>query len=211
MISIKKFTVNPFQENSYVLYNELGDCIIVDPGFYTDDEKSQFLNFIETERLKPVQLLNTHAHLDHIFGNKWIAEQFQLTPHLHRLEKETLENAATIGLMYNLPFDSYQGELIFLEEGDLVKLGDDEMQVIFLPGHSAGSIAFYSKQHDFIIAGDVIFKQSIGRTDLPGGDFDTLMNSIKEKLFLLPDSTKIYAGHGFETTVGEEKVGNPFL
>jgi glyoxylase-like metal-dependent hydrolase (beta-lactamase superfamily II) len=106
---------------------------------------------------------------------------------------------------------SEDAQIMPLEEGDLVKLGDDEMQVIFLPGHSAGSIAFYSKQHDFIIAGDVIFKQSIGRTDLPGGDFDTLMNSIKEKLFLLPDSTKIYAGHGFETTIGEEKVGNPFL
>jgi glyoxylase-like metal-dependent hydrolase (beta-lactamase superfamily II) len=194
-----------------VLYHENGDCIVVDPGFYTDDEKEQFSKFIAEKGLKPVKLINTHAHLDHIFGNKWIAEQFQLIPHLHRLEKETHENAATIGLMYNLPFDSYQGELIFLEEGDVVKLGDGEMQVIFLPGHSAGSIAFYSKQQEFIVAGDVIFKQSIGRTDLPGGDFDTLMHSIKEKLFLLPDSTKIYAGHGFETTIGEEKISNPFL
>ncbi len=211
MISIQKFSVNPFQENSYVLYHENGDCIIIDPGFYEDHEKDQLLHFIIQKNLKPVQLLNTHAHLDHIFGNKFVADTFGLVPYMHELELETHEKATTIGLMYNLPFDAYSGKPVLLNESDKIKLGDDELSIHFLPGHSRGSLGFYCEKQGFIISGDVLFNGSIGRTDLPGGDFATLMRSIKEKLFLLPDDTIVYSGHGPETTLGQEKISNPFL
>jgi glyoxylase-like metal-dependent hydrolase (beta-lactamase superfamily II) len=211
MVRIKKFTVNPFQENSYVIYNESGDAIIIDPGFYQDDEKEDLMQFIIQGKLNPVQLLNTHAHLDHIFGNKFVCDAFGLTPYMHELELETHEKAATIGLMYNLPFDSFVGKPKTLDENGVINLGEDRLSIHYLPGHSAGSIAFYCEKQHFIISGDVLFEGSIGRTDLPGGNYNTLMHSIKEKLFLLPDETIVYSGHGPETTIGEEKRSNPFL
>lgn len=211
MISIKKFTVNPFQENSYVIYNESRDSIIIDPGFYEHHERDELMQFILKEKLNPVQLLNTHAHLDHIFGNKFVSDAFGITPFMHELEVETHEKAATIGLMYNLPFDSFIGKPKTLDESGFINLGEDRFSIHFLPGHSAGSIAFYCEKQHFILSGDVLFNGSIGRTDLPGGNYNTLMHSIKEKLFLLPDETIVFSGHGPETTIGEEKKSNPFL
>ncbi len=169
MFQIKAFTFNPVQENTYLLYNEHNECIIIDPGCYFDTEKEELKSFIINHKLQPKLLLNTHCHLDHVFGNKFIAEEFKLTLNTHKLEKEILEMAPASGLMFNLPFDNYQGEVVYLKEGDFVTLGDDKLEVIHAPGHSPGSICFYCEKQHFIIGGDVLFQNSIGRTDLPYG------------------------------------------
>ena len=211
MLQIKSFIFSPIQENTYLLYNQQQECIIIDPGCYFDDEKEILKNFIDQQQLKPVYLLNTHCHLDHVFGNKYIHDTYQLTLHLHEKEKQVLGFAPTSGLMYNMPFTNYSGDFILLKEGDKVMLGEDELQVIEAPGHSPGSICFYCKKQNFIIGGDVLFQRSIGRTDLPGGNHQTLLDSIRQKLFVLPDETVVYSGHGATTTIGEEKLYNPYL
>ena len=211
MFQIKVFTFNPVQENTYLLYNEHKECIVIDPGCYSDEEKEELKSFIILNKLVPKILLNTHCHLDHVFGNKFIAEEFDLTLKTHPLEKSILELAPASGLMFNLPFDNYQGEVIYLEEGDKVSLRDDELEVIHAPGHSPGSICFYCAKQKFIIGGDVLFQNSIGRTDLPYGSHEDLVRNIKEKLFILPEDVKVYPGHGPETTIGSEIMSNPYL
>ena len=211
MFQIKVLTFNPVQENTYLLYNEYNECIIIDPGCYFDEEKAALKSFIERNQLQPKMLLNTHCHLDHVFGNKYIAEEYKLTLQIHKKEEDLLQMAPSSGLMFNLPFDNYNGELIFLTEGDVVSLRDDELQVIHAPGHSPGSICFYCEKQKFIIGGDVLFQNSIGRTDLPYGSHEDLVRNIKEKLFKLPEDVKVYSGHGPATTIGEEIKLNPFL
>ena len=211
MLKIKVFTFSPIQENTYVLYNENNECLIIDPGCYFPEEQQELKAFLDKNGLKPKKLLNTHCHLDHVFGNKFIAENYDLTLHLHPKEEVVLQFAPTSGLMYEMPFDNYQGEFIFLHEGDKVTLGDDELEIIHVPGHSPGSICFYCKAQNFIIGGDVLFNGSIGRTDLPMGDHQTLITGIRQKLFFLPDDIIVYSGHGPETTIGEEKKSNPFV
>lgn len=211
MLHIRSFTFSPIQENTYVLYNDEGLCAIVDPGCYFPQEREELAGFIEKKGLKPTLLLNTHGHLDHIFGDKFVAENYQLQPHLHPTEKQVFEYAGVSSLMYNMPFDIYTGTFTYLEAGDTVKLGEDVLKVLFTPGHSPGSISFYSEADGFVMGGDVLFQRSIGRTDLPGGDFDTLIRSIRQQLFVLPDATKVYSGHGPATTIGEERQHNPFL
>jgi glyoxylase-like metal-dependent hydrolase (beta-lactamase superfamily II) len=211
MLKIEVFVFSPIQENTYLLYNENKDCIIIDPGCYFPDEKEQLKSFINRYGLQPKMLLNTHCHLDHVFGNKFIAENFQLTLQLHPLEQNMLMMAPASGLMFDLPFDNYQGEFIFLNEGDTIKLGTDVLDVIHVPGHSPGSICFYCKEQKFLIGGDVLFNGSIGRTDLPGGDFDTLITNLKKKILTLPEDVTVYSGHGPVTTIGIEKKSNPFL
>ena len=211
MLKIKSFEFSPIQENTYILYNEFNDCLIIDPGCYFDDEKDELLQYIDKMALKPRMLLNTHCHLDHVFGNKFIAEKFGLTLHIHENEKPVLAFAPASGLMYNLPFDNYSGDLIFLKEDEKIKLGDDELDILLTPGHSPGSLSFYSKKDKFVLSGDALFYRSIGRTDLPLGNHETLIKSIREKLFSLPGETKVYSGHGPVTTIGEEKTENPFF
>jgi len=211
MLHIKSFVFNPIQENTYILFNEINDCIIIDPGCYFDDEKKLLKNFIEEKKLTPQFLLNTHCHLDHVFGNKFIAEEYNLHLYIHPKEKEMLDLAPTLGLLYDMPFNNYNGRLVYLNEDDNVLLGEDELSVMETPGHSPGSICFYCKKQHFIISGDVLFYHSIGRTDLPGGDYQTLINSIQNKLFQLPKNTGVFSGHGPSTTIGEEKKHNPFL
>ncbi len=211
MLKIKSFVFSPIQENTYLLYNELNHCAIIDPGCYFDAEKEQMAGFIEQNGLTPKMLLNTHCHLDHVFGNKFTAEKWGLTLQLHEKEKAVLEFAPASGLMWNMPFDNYTGHFNYIKEGDIITIGSDELLVIEAPGHSPGHVCFYCKAQGFIIGGDVLFQRSIGRTDLPGGDHRTLLNSIRHKLFVLPDETRVYSGHGPATTIGEEKAENPFL
>ena len=211
MLQIKSFVFSPIQENTYILYNEFKECAIIDPGCYFDEEKEGLKIFIKVNKLLPKLLLNTHCHLDHVFGNKFIAENYGLTLHLHEKEKQVLAFAPTSGLMYNMPFDNYTGEFILLKKGDKIILGNDELLVIETPGHSPGSVCFYCEKQHFVIGGDVLFHRSIGRTDLPGGNHQTLLESIRQKLFVLPDETIVYNGHGLLTTIGEEKKHNPFL
>jgi len=211
MLSVKEFTFSPLQENTYLLYNTQRDCWIIDPGCYTDEEKRVLGDFIAAQGLKPVALLNTHCHLDHVFGNQWVHAQYGLSLQLHAQEKRVLEYAPAAGLMWNMPFETYQGPLQMLEAGQLLHLGEEVLEVLFVPGHSPGHIAFYSSKQGFVISGDVLFRESIGRTDLPGGNHAQLISSIRNVLFSLPDETVVYSGHGMATTVGYEKKHNPFL
>ncbi len=211
MLSVKSFIFSPVQENTYVLYNDKKQCCIIDPGCYFDAEKKELKDFIENTGLTPVLLLNTHCHLDHVFGNKFVHDTWGLHLHLHPKEKMVLDFAPTSGDMWQLPFENYSGPLIYKDEKDVLKIGDDELNILFMPGHSPGSIGFYCAAQQFVIGGDVLFNGSIGRTDLPGGDFKTLVNSIQTQLFTLPDETKVYSGHGPVTTVGFEKMNNPFV
>ena len=211
MLTVQSFTFNPVQENTYILYNEERQCCIIDPGCYFASEEQQLVNFIQQNELQPILLLNTHCHLDHIFGNRFIHKTYGLTLHIHRLEKAVLEYGPIAGQMWQLPFDNYDAGLAYFEDGDVVRLGREELQVLFTPGHSPGSVSFYSKEHKFIIAGDVLFQGSIGRTDLPGGSFDVLSQSIKTKFYTLPEDVIVYPGHGESTTIGDERKTNPFV
>ncbi len=211
MLSVHKFTFNPIQENTYVLYAENGDCCIIDPGCYFDEERNELVRFIQSKNLKPVYLLNTHCHLDHVFGNKFVSETWQLPLYLHETEKMVLSFAPKSADMYGLPFENYTGEMKWLIPGDIIKIGDSELKVLFTPGHSPGSVSFYNEKDGYVISGDVLFSGSIGRTDLPGGDYDQLEQSIKSQLYTLPDATKVYSGHGGGTSIGYEKRNNPFV
>jgi glyoxylase-like metal-dependent hydrolase (beta-lactamase superfamily II) len=211
MLTVQRFTFNPVQENTYIVYNEKRNCCIIDPGCYFASEEQELRSFIESNELKPVYLLNTHCHLDHIFGNRFVHQTYQLTLHLHQLEKAVLAMGPASGQVYQLPFENYDGEMKFLDEGDVVTLDDDELKVLFTPGHSPGSISFYSAANKFVIGGDVLFNGSVGRTDLPGGDFTILEESIKTKLYTLPADTIVYPGHGDNTTIADEMKGNPFV
>lgn len=211
MIKVKVFTFSPVQENTYVLYNEQNKAIIIDPGCYFSAEQETLKNFITDTQLEPVRLLNTHCHLDHVFGNKWVSETWNLELYLHEGEQQMLQLAPLSGEKWGLPFQNYKGPLHFLAEGDTISLGNDALQVILAPGHSPASICFYNEKQAFLIGGDVLFRESIGRTDLPGGNHETLLKSIREKLFVLPDEVVVYSGHGEPTTIGHEKRNNPFL
>jgi glyoxylase-like metal-dependent hydrolase (beta-lactamase superfamily II) len=211
MLHIQSFTFNPVQENTYVLYNEKGAACIIDPGCYFSGEEQALKGFLEAHKLTPVLLLNTHCHLDHIFGNRFIHKTYGLTLHLHPLEKQVLDLGPASGQMWGLPFDNYDGELKYINESDPVQLGDDTLEVLLTPGHSPGSVCFYSPVHHFLIGGDVLFNGSVGRTDLPGGNFKTLERSIKTKLYTLPENVIVYPGHGEPTTIGKEMRSNPFV
>ena len=211
MLSVQPFTFNPVQENTYIVYNDAKECCIIDPGCYFASEEQQLVDFVEANGLKPLYLLNTHCHLDHIFGNRFIHKRYGLTLHLHKLEKQVLDLGPVSGQMWQLPFDNYDGELNYIAEGDTIKLGTEDLEILFTPGHSPGHVCFYSKEHKFLIGGDVLFQGSVGRTDLPGGDFATLEESIKTKLYTLPEDVIVYPGHGDSTTIGEERKTNPFV
>ena len=211
MLTVKAFSFNPVEENTYILHNEKRQCCIIDPGCYFPEERENLKKFVEENRLEPTLLLNTHCHLDHVFGNKFVYDTWDLKLHIHQKEKQMLEMAPASGEMWQLPFENYQGELIFIDEHSDIRVGDDKLETRFAPGHSPGHVCFYSKADNFAISGDVLFSGSIGRTDLPGGDFHTLITSIQTQLFTLPDDTKIYPGHGPMTTIGFEKMNNPFV
>lgn len=211
MLQIKSYVFSPIQENTYVLYNEEKLGCVIDPGCYLDNEKIKLQNFIVDHGLQPNILLNTHCHLDHVFGNKFVAEKFGTALHMHPKEKPLFDMAPAYGKLWNLPFDNYEGPVIYVEEGDIIRMGNDELKVIFTPGHAPGHICFYCAAQHFVISGDTLFHMSIGRTDLPMGDHETLLRSIREKLLMLPDETIVYPGHGQPTTIGYEKENNPFL
>ncbi len=211
MLTLKVFTFSPIRENTYVLFNEQLQAIIIDPGCYFSAEEEMLNNYIQSQGLQPTLLLNTHCHLDHVFGNRWVHQTYGLELHIHAGEKIMLEKAPISGENWGLPFTNYDGPLHFLKEGDRIALGNDELLVIETPGHSPASICFYCEAQQLLIAGDVLFRESIGRTDLPGASHEVLLNSIREKLWKLPDTVAVYPGHGMPTTIGYEKINNPHL
>ena len=211
MISIHSFTFGPFQENTYLLYDETKECVIIDPGCYDSYERKELVDFIEKEKLQSVKLLNTHCHIDHVVGNKFIAEKYDLGLEINEKDLVVLKSLAQVAMMYQLKVEESPLPKKFLNEGDIVTFGNSTMEIFFTPGHSPGSITFYNKEQKFAIVGDVLFYGSIGRYDFPGSNYDHLMNSIKNKLFSLEDDFKIYSGHGIPTTIGFERKNNPFL
>lgn len=211
MTTITSFTFNPFYENTYIISNEKGECWIIDPGCYTDNEKKKLTDYISEHQLTPVRLLNTHCHLDHIFGNAFIADYYQLKPQWHENETIIAQNAKISAMMFGVKAPEYVEPGPLLIPGEVLTLGDASFKMLFTPGHSPGSISFYNEEEKYVIAGDVLFKESIGRTDLPGGNYDTLIKSIRRELFTLPDDVEVYNGHGPSTTIGHEKKHNPFL
>lgn len=211
MLQIKTFTFNPYQENTYLLYNEKGDALIIDPGMYFPEEQDEFLDFIESNNLKPQLLLNTHCHVDHVLGNRFVFDQYGLMPQFHEAEIPLLVEVQNYAPQMGFNYEVSPIPEKFLKESDKVFLGEDELSLILAPGHSPGHLCFYCKSQAFVIGGDVLFKNSIGRTDLPGGNHEQLLQSIAKKLYLLPDETWVYPGHGPETQIGIEKQTNPFI
>ena len=211
MISIQSFVFSPIQENTYILYDETKECVVIDPGCYDEAERSEMADFIADNGLKPVKLLNTHCHLDHIFGNAFVCEKYNLKPEFNKHDLPVFDAFMPSCNMYGLNGDPSPMAEKYLNEGDVVKFGNSMLEIVFTPGHSPGSITFYNTAEKFMIAGDVLFYGSIGRTDLPGGNFEILINSITTKLFPLGDDMKVYSGHGPMTNIGFEKKNNPFL
>ncbi len=213
MTKVVCLTFNPFQENTYIVLDEESRaCVIIDPGCYTPQEEAELARTIASLALKPVRLLNTHCHLDHIFGNAFAAETFQLSLEIHPKEITMLERSPQAAQFYGVPFPRLSpSPSAFLEEGDVVAFGKVQLEVLHTPGHSPGSVCFFCRHTQQLIAGDVLFFESIGRTDLPGGDHDTLIETIIHKLLPLGDSVQVFPGHGPATSIGYERLHNPFL
>ena len=211
MITLKRFAFNPFQVNTYILSDETGECIIIDAGMQGQSEEDILEEYINNHNLKPVMLLLTHAHIDHIIGNSFVADKFELKLTAHKDCVPFLKNAISYAATFGLTMDRVKEIDSFINEDSEIKFGNSSLELLFTPGHANGSVCFYSPKDKFVITGDVLFNQSIGRTDLPTGDYDLLQKSIWEKLFTLPDETVAYPGHGPETTIGSEKVNNPFV
>jgi glyoxylase-like metal-dependent hydrolase (beta-lactamase superfamily II) len=212
MTQFQAFEFNPFAENTYVLWDDSGECVLFDPGCYTQAERDTLQQFIASKNLRPVRLINTHCHVDHVFGNPFVAQTWGLGLEIHEGELPVLQHFEKVCQMYGIPFEGQQPlPANFIEAGETLTFGNSKLKVLFTPGHSPASISFYCEEAGFVLAGDVLFYESIGRTDLPGGDFDTLIRSIRTQLFTLPDETLVLSGHGPATTVRHEKEYNPFL
>ena len=195
-----------------VYHRETREAIIFDPGCFTPAEEQGLVKALDAEGLKPVKLINTHCHFDHVFGNAFVKDKYGLELGIHELEVPVLEMAPVVVNMYGMPpMQASPPADYFIDEGDVIELGDARLEVLLCPGHSPGSLCFYNRGEGYIIAGDVLFHRSIGRTDLPGGDHKTLLKSIRRKLLPLPDEVRVYPGHGEATTIGEERRENPFL
>jgi hydroxyacylglutathione hydrolase len=211
MINIKKFAFNPFQVNTFVLWDETKECIIIDAGCYEDYEKSELIDFINNNGLKPVMQINTHCHVDHVLGNNAIFEHFNILPVIHKEGNVFYSSAHKQAMGYGFQTDKLYETDKFCVEGDIIKFGNSTLEILYTPGHADGSICLVSKDQKFVIVGDVLFQDSIGRTDFPTGNHDLLINNIKTKLFTLGDDFKVYTGHGPETNIGYERVNNPYL
>lgn len=211
MIEVKSFTFNPFQENTYVLYDQTKSCIIIDPGCSTSVEVETLTDFIKSNGLTPDRIVLTHGHIDHVMGNKAIADYYGLEIACHDDDLFLIEGAPQWGLRYGIVMTPSPSPTISLQEDTYLEFGESQLLILKTPGHSPGSLSFYAKEEGFVIAGDVLFKESIGRTDLPMGDHNTLLKSIEDKLFPLPEPTIVYNGHGPSTTIIHEKVNNPFF
>lgn len=205
------FTFNPFSENTYVVAGEDGGCTIIDPGCYDQSEFDLLAQHLEINHLTVNQIVLTHAHLDHVFGLKRCLDAYEVDFYMNDIERPVLDSVPMVSKMYGVHCDPVDTKHVSLTGGQVLTMAGEEWHVLFTPGHSPGSVCFYHAASAQVIAGDVLFRDSIGRTDLPGGHHETLLHSIKEQLYVLPDETKVYPGHGPETTIGYEKMNNPFV
>ena len=208
-MQIYRLVFSPIEVNTYILADDDNKCAIIDCGCYTNKEFEQFTAFIEKKNLEPVLLLNTHCHLDHIFGNRWIMEKYDLRSLCHKEDEGNRINSVKQALFFGLKMDTPPAPAGFLEDGQIIPFGKAKIKALHVPGHSPGSLAFYIEEEGIIFTGDALFAGTIGRTDLPGGDFNTLIESIRTKLFTLPAETIVYPGHYGSTTIGDEKSTNP--
>ncbi len=211
MLHLQSFTFNGFSENTYVLHNDQKQCWIIDPGMYDDSEQTAFLEFLKTKQLEPHAILNTHAHIDHVFGVQMLADIFSIPFFIHQKEQLVLDGAVGAATMFGFDFKRISTPVSYYDMERPLMLADDEVKLLFTPGHSPGSVSLYHPAGNWVISGDALFNQSIGRTDLPGGHHATLLQSIKTALLPLPENTQVYSGHGPVTSIGFEKKHNPFL
>ena len=210
-MNIYKLVFSPIEVNTYILADESGDCAIIDCGCYDKQESDRLVDLIKNKMIKPVLLLNTHCHLDHIFGNRFVLERYNLKPFANEYDEMNRKDAVQHAMLFGLSMDNPPEPAGFLTDNQKITFGSTELLALYVPGHTSGSLAFYSKENDCVFTGDALFAGSIGRTDLPGGDYDTLIKSITNKLFVLPPETVVYPGHGNETTIEKEMKSNPFF
>jgi len=211
MLNITFFTFNAFEENTYLITNEKNECWIIDPGMYSERETAQIIAFITDKQLQPQGIINTHTHIDHIFGVQALMDKYGIPFGVHEAELPVLHMAAGSATLFGFDFPAAPKPTFFIKEGEPLQLADDALQVFLTPGHSPGSISFYYPEGKWVISGDVLFSGSVGRTDLPGGSFEVLLDSIRTQLFTLPGETKVFPGHGPATHIAEEKKHNPFV
>ena len=212
MLKLEQFVFNPFAENTYVLYDETKECIIIDPGCSTPSEENQLFGFIDSHRLKPLMVINTHGHIDHILGNAAVKKRYGIEVAAHPNVKSDFLRSQQQAQMFGL---SFNGECKLpdrnLEDGEIIKVGESTLEVISTPGHAMGSISLYAEIEGWVFTGDALFCRSIGRTDFPGGNYEQLRTNIIERLFRLPDDTEVFSGHGESTTIFDERKYNMFL
>lgn len=211
-MTVKTFTFSPFQENTYLVYDETKEAVLIDAGCFNEREQLQLKNFIVENNLILKRLINTHLHLDHQFGNKYVTETFGLKPEAGKDDEFLIENFTFQAQKFGLAVHGSPQELgAYIEDNQELKFGNSILKALHVPGHSPGSMAFYAEKEGVLFAGDVLFNGSIGRTDLERGDYATLIRSIQNRLLPLPDSITVYCGHGPTTTIGNERVNNPYL
>ena len=212
MLNVKKFTFNPFSENTYVVTDEFRNAVIIDPGCYYKAEQNELDSYILKNNLKLKSILHTHSHLDHMFGTAYLADKYNLDLWICKEDLVTYQSYEKVCKVYGVPITfSPNPTPKFFDLKQLIQIDGIKFEILFVPGHSPGHVAFYNKENNFLINGDCLFENSIGRTDLPGGNHQQLIDSIKNEIFILPDETLVYCGHGNETTIKVEKSSNPFL
>ncbi len=211
-MKIKSFVLNPFGINCYLYYDEkTGEGILIDPAISSEEEKTQISRYIESEKVKIKYIINTHGHLDHVIGNKWAKDTFSAPLYFHEKDKPLVEKVTEQGLMFGIDVFAQPEADKFITEGDIITFNNCKLKIIHTPGHSSGSICLVDEENKVIFSGDTLFNNSIGRTDLPGGDMKILLDSINLKILCYPDDFEVYPGHMESTTIGDEKKYNPFL
>lgn len=212
MLQVNSFVFNPFAENTYVIYDETRQCVIIDPGCHTPSEVDELLGFIDLHQLEPLMVVNTHGHIDHIMGNEAVKRHYGIQVAAHPEVKNDILRSRQQAMMFGLPMvEECKLPEVDLTDGELIKVGNSTLEVLCTPGHAKGSISLYAMAEGWVFTGDALFCRSIGRTDFPGGDFEELRESIRTRLFTLPEDTEVYSGHGESTTIGEEKDFNPYV
>ena len=211
MVTIKVFPHNLYQMNAYLLYDETGEGVLIDAGNSNEDELKEVVDFVEQEQIKLKMLLNTHGHVDHIVGNDAIIKTFDVKLYAHKAGLNFYKTIGQYSSALGYSIESTHMPDVYIEDGTLLEFGDTKLKVLYTPGHADGSVCFYDAENGYVVVGDVLFQQSIGRTDLPTGDFDLLFESIRTKLYTLPDDTDVYPGHGPSTRISYEKMDNPFV